>query len=203
MRSTRACASIGPRPHTEEHEHEQPRRADPRATTPSCTASAATSTPIPSSPSRRPAPPSSSPSSSQSWGIEVHRGLAKTGVVGVVRGRKPRAARAIGLRADMDCLPMHETATRPHKSQHDGRMHACGHDGHTTMLLGRGALPRGDAQLRRHRLPDLPAGGGRRRRRQGDGAGRPVRALSRGTRSTRCTTGRACRRARWPCAPAR
>ncbi len=71
----------------------------------------------------------------EDWGIEVHRGLAKTGVVGVIRGRKT-GARAIGLRADMDCLPMHETATRPHKSQNEGRMHACGHDGHTTMLLG-------------------------------------------------------------------
>lgn len=69
------------------------------------------------------------------WGIEVHRGLAKTGVVGVIPGRKA-SARAVGLRADMDCLPMHETRARPHKSQHEGRMHACGHDGHTTMLLG-------------------------------------------------------------------
>jgi amidohydrolase len=69
------------------------------------------------------------------WGIEVHRGLAKTGVVGVIPGRKA-SAKAVGLRADMDCLPMHETATRPHKSQNEGRMHACGHDGHTTMLLG-------------------------------------------------------------------
>ena len=69
------------------------------------------------------------------WDIEVHRGMAKTGVVGVIRGRKA-GAKAIGLRADMDCLPMHETAPRPHKSQHEGRMHACGHDGHTTMLLG-------------------------------------------------------------------
>lgn len=71
-----------------------------------------------------------------SWGIEVHRGLAKTGVVGVVRGSKTASGRAIGLRADMDCLPMHETGTVPHKSRHAGRMHACGHDGHTTMLLG-------------------------------------------------------------------
>jgi len=71
-----------------------------------------------------------------SWGIEVHRGLAKTGVVGVVRGSKTASGRAVGLRADMDCLPMHETGTVPHKSRHTGRMHACGHDGHTTMLLG-------------------------------------------------------------------
>src|SRR6202795_5050118 len=70
------------------------------------------------------------------WGIEVHRGVAKTGVVGVVKGKKSASGRAIGLRADMDCLPMHETSSIPHKSTHAGRMHACGHDGHTTMLLG-------------------------------------------------------------------
>src|SRR6266480_93086 len=71
-----------------------------------------------------------------SWGIEVHRGLAKTGVVGVVTGRGTSDGRAIGLRADMDCLPVHETGGVPYRSRHDGRMHACGHDGHTTMLLG-------------------------------------------------------------------
>jgi hippurate hydrolase len=70
------------------------------------------------------------------WGVEVHRGLAKTGLVGVVKGRKSASGRAIGLRADMDCLAMHETNNIPHKSTHAGRMHACGHDGHTTMLLG-------------------------------------------------------------------
>jgi len=69
------------------------------------------------------------------WGVEVHRGLAKTGVVGVIRGRE-NSGRAIGLRADMDCLPMQESGEVPHKSRHPGRMHACGHDGHTTMLLG-------------------------------------------------------------------
>ena len=68
-------------------------------------------------------------------GIEVHRGLAKTGVVGVIKG-KADSPRSIGLRADMDCLPMHETNGFAHKSQTPGRMHACGHDGHTTMLLG-------------------------------------------------------------------
>ena len=68
-------------------------------------------------------------------GIEVHRGLATTGLVAVIPGRRANG-RAVGLRADMDCLPMHETADRPHKSTHDGRMHACGHDGHSTMLLG-------------------------------------------------------------------
>jgi amidohydrolase len=69
------------------------------------------------------------------WGIEVHRGLARTGVVGVIRGKKD-GGRAIGLRADMDCLPMQETGNVAHKSKAAGRMHACGHDGHTTMLLG-------------------------------------------------------------------
>jgi amidohydrolase len=68
------------------------------------------------------------------FGIEVHRGLGKTGVVGRLRvGNSPRA---IGLRADMDCLPIREANTFTHRSTHDGRMHACGHDGHTTMLLG-------------------------------------------------------------------
>src|SRR5438105_10907982 len=70
------------------------------------------------------------------WGIEVHRGLAKTGIVGVIPGKKKTSGRAIGLRADMDCLPIHETGNVPYRSQHEGRMHACGHDGHTTMLLG-------------------------------------------------------------------
>ena len=69
------------------------------------------------------------------WGIEVHRGLAKTGLVGVIEGKVPGTKR-IALRADMDCLPMHETNDFAHKSRHAGRMHACGHDGHTTMLLG-------------------------------------------------------------------
>jgi amidohydrolase len=70
------------------------------------------------------------------WGIEVHRGLARTGVVGVVRGRHSASGRAVGLRADMDCLPIRETTGLPYRSRHEGRMHACGHDGHTTMLLG-------------------------------------------------------------------
>ncbi|HEU5177621.1 MAG TPA: M20 aminoacylase family protein, partial [Burkholderiales bacterium] len=68
-------------------------------------------------------------------GIETHTGLAKTGVVGVIAGRN-KSSRSVGLRADMDCLPMHEQNSFPHKSRHEGRMHACGHDGHTTMLLG-------------------------------------------------------------------
>ena len=68
------------------------------------------------------------------WGYEMHRGLAKTGVVGVLRNGE--SARTIGLRADMDALHIHERNVFAHKSRHDGKMHACGHDGHTTMLLG-------------------------------------------------------------------
>ena len=69
-----------------------------------------------------------------SYGLEVHRGLAKTGVVGILRqGNSPRA---IGLRADMDALPLLEKNDCPHRSRHEGHMHACGHDGHTAMLLG-------------------------------------------------------------------
>ncbi|HVP09508.1 MAG TPA: M20 aminoacylase family protein [Burkholderiales bacterium] len=70
----------------------------------------------------------------QSFGIEVHRGVGRTGVVGVLRAGSAR--RSVGLRADMDALPIHEANTFAHRSRNDGRMHACGHDGHTTMLLG-------------------------------------------------------------------
>ena len=70
----------------------------------------------------------------ESWGIEVHRGIAGTGVVGVLRGSSQGGS--IGLRADMDALPMDEEGNPPYRSQNPGRMHACGHDGHTTMLLG-------------------------------------------------------------------
>lgn len=64
---------------------------------------------------------------------EVHEGLARTGVVGVIRGRGPGPA--IGLRADMDALPIEERTNKPWASKIPGKMHACGHDGHTTMLL--------------------------------------------------------------------
>jgi amidohydrolase len=70
----------------------------------------------------------------ESFGIPINRGLAKTGVVGsITRGSSKRA---IALRADMDALPMQEKNSFAHKSKHDGKMHACGHDGHTAMLLG-------------------------------------------------------------------
>lgn len=70
----------------------------------------------------------------ESWGIEVHRGIAGTGLVGVLRNGTSK--RSIGFRADMDCLPMTETNDFTHRSTTPGKMHACGHDGHTTMLLG-------------------------------------------------------------------
>ena len=68
------------------------------------------------------------------YGLEVHRGIAKTGVVGVLRAG--RSSRMIGLRADMDALPLAELNEFPHHSKYGGKMHACGHDGHTAMLLG-------------------------------------------------------------------
>lgn len=68
------------------------------------------------------------------WGLEVTRGLGKTGLVGTLR--KGNSLKSIGLRADMDCLPMDETNDFEHASRNPGRMHACGHDGHTAMLLG-------------------------------------------------------------------
>ncbi|MCK8785419.1 M20 family metallopeptidase [Roseomonas sp. NAR14] len=79
------------------------------------------------------------------WGIAVHRGLGRTGVVGTLTGRRApdgngsggnRAGRAIGLRADMDALNITEATGLPHASRNAGKMHACGHDGHTAMLLG-------------------------------------------------------------------
>ena len=73
------------------------------------------------------------------YGLEVHTGLGVTGVVGVIKGNKTATEgatyKAIGLRADMDALPMQERNTFDHASKHAGKMHACGHDGHTAMLL--------------------------------------------------------------------
>ena len=73
----------------------------------------------------------------ETLGIETHRGVGQTGVVGVLRAGTSK--RAIGLRADMDALPIHEKNDFAHHSRHAGRMHACGHDGHTAMLLGAAA----------------------------------------------------------------
>src|SRR5215475_6984014 len=67
---------------------------------------------------------------------EVVTGIGRTGVVGVIRGKKGQGGRAIGLRADMDALPIEEATGLSYASQTPGKMHACGHDGHTAMLLG-------------------------------------------------------------------
>jgi len=69
----------------------------------------------------------------RAWGIEVHEGIGGTGVVGVLHAGK--STRAIGLRADMDALPIHEASGLPYESVHQGCAHSCGHDGHTAMLL--------------------------------------------------------------------
>ena len=71
----------------------------------------------------------------ESWGIETHTGIGKTGVIGVLAGTGG-SGRTIGLRADMDALPIHEKTNLPFASKTPGVMHACGHDAHTTMLLG-------------------------------------------------------------------
>jgi hippurate hydrolase len=71
----------------------------------------------------------------KSFGVSVDRGIAQTGVIGTLKGSRP-SDRAIALRADMDALHINEHNDFPHASVHPGRMHACGHDGHTAMLLG-------------------------------------------------------------------
>jgi len=67
---------------------------------------------------------------------EIATGIGRTGVVGVIKGRNSNSGKVIGLRADMDALPIHEMTNREYASKTDGVMHACGHDGHTAMLLG-------------------------------------------------------------------
>ncbi|CAA6821383.1 MAG: N-acetyl-L,L-diaminopimelate deacetylase (EC [uncultured Thiotrichaceae bacterium] len=71
----------------------------------------------------------------ESFGLTIHRGLAETGIVATLHGKREGKG-VIGLRADIDALPILEKNTFDHRSKHDGNMHACGHDGHTTMLLG-------------------------------------------------------------------
>ena len=68
------------------------------------------------------------------FGVSVHRGIGGTGIVGILENGK--SGRSIGLRADMDALPIEETGTCSYSSKQEGVMHACGHDGHTSMLLG-------------------------------------------------------------------
>ena len=72
----------------------------------------------------------------EALGVEVHRGIGKTGVVGVIRGQQHDSGLSVGLRADMDALPIKEEGNAAYCSTVSGLMHACGHDGHTTVLLG-------------------------------------------------------------------
>ena len=67
---------------------------------------------------------------------EVATGIGRTGVVGVIRGKRGPGSKVIGMRADMDALPITEATGLPYASTNPGKMHACGHDGHTAMLLG-------------------------------------------------------------------
>lgn len=77
----------------------------------------------------------------KSFGLEVHEGIGGTGIVAVLRGNgRSGTGRAIALRADMDALPIEEKGNVPYRSCHEGRMHACGHDGHMAMLLGAAAM---------------------------------------------------------------
>lgn len=92
----------------------------------------------------------------------VTEGVGISGVVGVIAGKSRPSGKVIGLRADMDALPIEETTGLSYASQIPGRMHACGHDGHTAMLLG----ARGYAQFRWHGGVDLSACGRGRRRRE-------------------------------------
>ena len=70
------------------------------------------------------------------FGIEVHQGIGKTGIVGIIKGKNSNSKKTIGIRADMDALPMTEKTNLHYSSKNEGAMHACGHDGHSTMLLG-------------------------------------------------------------------
>jgi amidohydrolase len=111
------------------------------------------------------------------FGCEVHRNIGKTGVVGVLRtGNGP----SIGRRADMDALPIHEANDIPYRSTHDGRIHARGHDGHTTMLLdaARYLAETRDFAGTAHSIfqPAEDCRGGNRRR-EGHAQRRPIRAL--------------------------
>jgi hippurate hydrolase len=112
-------------------------------------------------------------------GIEHHTGIGKTGVVAVIPGSQAGSGRAVGLRADMDALPMQEENDFAHKSRYEGRMHGCGHDGHTTMLLAGCEVPARDPALRRHGVLHLPAGRGGLRGREGHDCRRSVRPVSR------------------------
>ena len=112
------------------------------------------------------------------WGYAVTEGVGTTGVVGTLKAGS--GTRSIGLRADMDALPIAEQTGLPYASRNEGVMHACGHDGHTTMLLGAAQHLAAHAEFLGHRPADLPAGRGERDRlrREADAGRRALRALS-------------------------
>ena len=89
------------------------------------------------------------------FGVEVHQNVAKTGIIGVLHGSE-FSEKAIGLRADMDALPIQETSDISYKSKNDGIMHACGHDGHTAMLLGTAEVLSKQAEKLNRKLQFLP-----------------------------------------------
>ena len=105
---------------------------------------------------------------------EVATGLGRTGVVGVIKGKKPAGGdiKVIGLRADMDALPIEEQTNLAYASKTPGKMHACGHDGHTAMLLGAARYLAETRNFAGERGGDLSAGGGGRRRCGRDDQGR-------------------------------
>jgi amidohydrolase len=134
------------------------------------------------------------------FGYEVHRSVGRTGVVG--RLRAGASARSIGLRADMDALPIEEATNLPYRSRHQGRMHACGHDGHTAMLLGAArylaATRNFDGTVNLIFQPaEEGLGGGEAMVRTG------YSSAFRATRSLACTTGRGSQSASFRSAPAR
>ena len=110
------------------------------------------------------------------WGIDVTQGVGRTGVVGVLDGQRP--GRTIGLRADMDALPMEELTNLPYRSTNPGVFHGCGHDGHVTMLLGAARYLAETRDFGGAGGLHLPAGGGGAGRRAGDAGGRALRAVS-------------------------
>ena len=137
----------------------------------------------------------------EEFGIEIHRGLAGTGVVGTLKGARP-GPRAIAIRADMDALDVHEKNGFHHVSTHKGKMHACGHDGTPPCCWARRAISRRPGTSRARCISSSSP---RRRTRPADASwwSRGSSRNSRSRRSTACTIGRACRSGSSRCARGR